>query len=309
MIQEFFQAHSQRIERLACSRHPFDYDQRRLVRRLHQCFLQEILACISRRNAIRRALPVLQFTDHTAGHPTELRLFLRLIGSEQHKLVFLQFRHIASSVRIRHICLIRRHPFLLKIFKKFFRHIQFTSAAVLILTLKHLIRGKILCTDAEDLCLDPQQQILGHQNDLFLVCFIQPQADTQNPVIRRYIRQVFRKGDTNIILLYTDSAAVFKRHSADQVPAEPQLLKTTYHPAGIGADLSLRFFKLVQFFQNDHRKYNLIVLKALQCVRRLEKDIRINYINLYHTVSFRCAGISPGYYAVYCITWNRQIGC
>ena len=168
MVEQFLQSHRQGIESLAGSRHPLHDDQRRLVRRLHQRFLEEILPRVSGSDPVRRTFSVFQFPYHAVLHPSELRLLRRLVCLQDDKLILFKLWHKTFPLPVKHIDLICRDAFLLKILEQLFRNIHLTPSTVLVFMFQYLIRSKVLCTDPQDLRLDAEEDVFGHKNDLLL---------------------------------------------------------------------------------------------------------------------------------------------
>ena len=158
---------------------------------------------------------------------------------------------------------------------------------------RYLLRHEIFCPYSDYLRLNPKQDILGHKYHLpglmhvrirpvFPQLLRKPLAHLQYPVIHLVIRQIRRERHIHKILLHPQAPAAFQPHSGQQVRVLAQFLQDSYGLTRIGASFPIGFFQVIQLLQYCHRQYNLVILKAVDCIGGLYQHIGVYYIGFNH---------------------------
>ena len=136
---------------------------------MHQGFLKEILPRVPRAYPVGLTLSIGQGYHPSPLHTPQQRLFGRLIPLQYHKLVFFQ-EYLAGVSRLIHLIQsLGGDSLFLKILQLFLGHIGFRPPRILFFPPGYLLRSEILRPDANHLRLNPQQNILGHQNHRLLL--------------------------------------------------------------------------------------------------------------------------------------------
>ena len=146
-------------------------------------------------DAIWLGFSIGQFTDHLSLYSSQLAFFLRLITSQNQKLILCKFRINLFSLLICFIHNRDRYSLFLKIFEILFRYKYFIPSGILKFLFFYLLRLKIFCLDSKKLCFQPQQQIFGYQDHRIFFFLTHPNTHLKNTivcsVIRKFLRQFF----------------------------------------------------------------------------------------------------------------------
>ena len=282
MIHDFFQSYRQRIKGFCRPRHSFYDHKRSFLRRLHQRFLKKVLPCISWRYSVWCAFPIFQRHYLSRGHSPQMCFLHRLIRLQYHELIFHQLWYPPVPVSICLIQCLNFDPFFSELLKSFLRHEARSPAAVLLFLRNYLLCTEVLGFNPQDLCFHPQNQVFRHQYNRHIP-FRQPLADLQNTIVRLILRKAFRQHHRHAVRLHPQEAPVFQFHSFKKVSPSPELFQEPDHAPCICSPLALRLLQSVQLLQNHQRKDHLVILEALQRIRRLDQYIRVDDIALYHT--------------------------
>ena len=125
-----------------------------------------------------------------------------------------------STAFVRYVCFIHRNPFFLKLLHILLRYEYLAASRVLLIPVRHLFRDKVLSPYPYNLCLDAQQNILGHKYNPGrllpfrlprVLLFCQSPAHLEYAVIRLLLRQVGRQLHIYVILFHPEGSSIFQR--------------------------------------------------------------------------------------------------
>ena len=125
--------------------------------------------------------------------------------------------------------------------------------------------------------LSRKQDVLGHQHDLPAL-LVQPLAHAQDAVVLHAVGQAFRQGDVHAVGLDAQPPPAFQRHALQQVAAAAVPLERADGRAGVRAALALGFFQTVQLLEHRERQHEVVILKAVQRIGRLDQHVGVQYI-------------------------------
>ena len=244
---------------------------------MHQCFLEKILSCISRTDAIWLGFSIGQFTDHLSLYSSQLAFFLRLITSQNQELILRKFRIDLFSLLICFIHNRDRYSLFLKIFEILFRYKYFIPSGILKF-LFYLLCLKIFCLDSKKLCFQPQQQIFGYQDHRIFFFLTHPNTHLKNTIVCSVIRKFLRQFHIYKVFFDLKNSFLPDSDPFQKISLMSQLFQTANNFSGIGSFFSFCFFQMIQFFHNHKRNHNPIFLKSPQSIWCLNQYIRINHI-------------------------------
>ena len=177
--------------------------------------------------------------------------------------------------------LLARHAPLAKIPEPRLGRIAFDAAGVAHAVFRRLLGREVLGRKTEHLRLEPQQDVLGHQHDLPAL-LMQPLAHAQDAVVLHAVGQAFRQRDVHAVGLDAQRAPAFQRHALQQVAAAAVPLERADGCTGVRAALALGFFQAVQLLEHRERQHEVVILKAVQRIGRLDQHVGIQYIGFPH---------------------------